>query len=43
MDEITAPIPPLRVSRLGPPPLVRLDQPVADATVMLVSSAGVHP
>ncbi len=42
MDEITAPMPPLPVTCLGPPPLVPLNRRLADATVMLVSSAGVH-
>lgn len=42
MNEITAPMPPMPIARLGPPPLTPLDRPLAEATVLLVNSAGVH-
>jgi D-proline reductase (dithiol) PrdB len=42
VNEITAPMPPLPVAELGPPALTPLDRPLAEATVMLVNSAGVH-
>lgn len=42
VNEITAPMPPLPVAELGPPPLAPFDRPLSGSTVMLVSSAGVH-
>lgn len=42
MNEITAPMPPLPMARLGAPPFVPLGRPLSEATVMLVNSAGVH-
>ncbi len=42
VNEITAPLPPMPVARLGPPPLVPLACPIEEATVLIASSAGVH-
>ncbi len=42
MSEITEPMPPLPMVRLSPPPLVPLERPLSESTVMIVSSAGVH-
>lgn len=42
VNEITAPLPPMPVARLGPPPLIPLARPLSDATVLIVNSAGVH-
>ena len=42
MSEITAPLPPLPIAEMGVPPWTPLATPIEKATVMLVSSAGVH-
>lgn len=42
VNEVTAPLPPLPVARLGAPPLVPLAVPLEEATVLIASSAGVH-
>ncbi len=42
VNEITAPLPPMPVARLGPPPLVPLAVPLEEATVLIASSVGVH-
>ncbi|MGH9104029.1 MAG: hypothetical protein ACRDYD_13770 [Acidimicrobiales bacterium] len=42
VNEITAPMPPMPIARLGPPPLRPLTVPLAQARVLVVSSAGVH-
>ncbi len=42
VNEITAPMPPMPVARLGPPPFSPLRVPLEEATVIIVSSAGVH-
>ncbi|HVC42109.1 MAG TPA: hypothetical protein VND54_09050 [Candidatus Saccharimonadales bacterium] len=42
MSEITAPLPPLPIAAMSSPPWRPLGTPLEDATVMLVSSAGVH-
>jgi len=42
MSEITEPMPPLPMVRLGSPPLVALQRPLSQSTVMIVNSAGVH-
>lgn len=42
VNEITAPMPPMPVARLGEPPWTPLERPLSESRVMLVSSAGVH-
>lgn len=42
VNEITVPLPPMPVVRLGPPVLTPLARPLGDATVLIVNSAGVH-
>ncbi|MGH9074377.1 MAG: hypothetical protein ACRDZQ_09710, partial [Acidimicrobiales bacterium] len=42
VDEITAPMPPMPVARLGLPPWTPLSGPLDGATVIILSSAGVH-
>lgn len=42
MNEITAPMPPMPVARLGSPPFTPLRRPLREATVLIVNSAGVH-
>lgn len=42
IDEITAPLPPMPVARLGTPPWRPLAVPLERARVMILSSAGVH-
>lgn len=42
VNEVTAPLPPLPIAEMAPPPFTPLSSPLEDATVMLVSSAGVH-
>ena len=42
VNEITAPMPPMPVAKMGEPPFVPLRVPLESATVMLVNSAGVH-
>jgi len=42
INRITEPLPPMPVARLGPPPFTPLAKPLAHASVMICSSAGVH-
>lgn len=42
VNDITAPLPPMPVARLGPPVLAPLRRPLSEATVLIVNSAGVH-
>lgn len=42
MNEITAPMPPMPIAQLPPPALTPLGRPLAEATVLVVNSAGVH-
>ena len=42
VNEVTAPLPPLPIAEMGVPPLTPLPSPLEEATVMMVSSAGVH-
>lgn len=42
INEITAPLPPMPVARLGTPPWTAFDMPLPKARVMIVNSAGVH-
>ena len=42
VNEITAPLPPMPVAEMGTPPWTPLRVPLEQATVMIVSSAGVH-
>jgi D-proline reductase (dithiol) PrdB len=42
VNEITAPLPPMPVAQMSTPPWTPLRVPLEQATVMIVSSAGVH-
>jgi D-proline reductase (dithiol) PrdB len=42
VNEITAPLPPLPIAEMSSPPWTPPSSPLEEATVMLVSSAGVH-
>ncbi|HUY57693.1 MAG TPA: hypothetical protein VMV12_07670 [Candidatus Micrarchaeaceae archaeon] len=42
VNEITAPMPPMPVARLGTPTLTLPTRPLNDSTVIILSSAGVH-
>jgi D-proline reductase (dithiol) PrdB len=42
INEITAPLPPLPIARMASPPWTPLAMPLNEATVLMVSSAGVH-
>lgn len=42
MNRITEPMPPMPVATLGTPPWQPMQKPLAESTVMLLNSAGVH-
>jgi D-proline reductase (dithiol) PrdB len=42
VNQITAPLPPLPIAEMSSPPWTPPSSPLSEATVMLVSSAGVH-
>ena len=42
VNEVMAPLPPLPIAEMGLPPWTPLPSPLEEATVMMVSSAGIH-